>query len=419
MSKPVYETALKASESDASYENPPGLRNLGTIGADKCVCSYLTRNKAINGGACLWAPANEQVVYANSSENSPTAYSWYVPGGEPERLTTQDAAVVYRNAGVYDFPTLEVTTKNGTSSYKSDKAIKTGGTAEITCSDMSEWLTTYALGQMPFSDGGGWLGGTNSKDLVGYGNLFMTAQPASQLESVNVYLPSKPTKYKDGATLRMQIWYPSISENDIVFTGIPLDGAIISMADIKDASDGAYVPVQGGAVAQFKLASPLDMEGKPMFFVSIDGFSNDPSTEDFCILFDFMGKNLTDEEAASLLSHNSFVRYKGESDYLRPVASYGGGYGSFLICPVMTDLTTSTSIGKPLQTEGLDVSFRGNTLSVKADGCKRAYVYSVEGVRLAVVRIENGEGTAGLGSSNGGVLIVKTDNGKAVKITRK
>ena len=180
--------------NDANYAMPEVLANLGTHSVEnKPVCNMLARHKAINEGAFLWAPLGTDVVYRDQSTGNPTAWNWSVPGGDNATLATQNAAVKYNKAGLYDMPTLTVTTANGSSSFTpamsmtssgGAEKVKTGGIAEITTIDMRvhgsalgtiyyPQNATYCLGAMQYSpeEGGGFVGGANKLDVKGWGNL--------------------------------------------------------------------------------------------------------------------------------------------------------------------------------------------------------------------------------------------------------
>lgn len=330
--------------------------------------------------------------------------------------------MLYTTPGVYDLPTLQVTTANGTSSYKPDYKIKVGGEAEISTIDCREWLTTYTLSALPFDGNKGYLGGTNSYDIVGYGNLFMMGTDEAQLNGVNVYLLHKPTKFKEGAKLKLQVWMTSLTDNSITLTGTPVEGQYLSMEDIKDESDeGVWIPIDGGAVAQFKFDTPLDLYGKTLFFVSVEGFSNDPSTEDFCILTDIVGKQLDIEQSANMLSHNSFARLNGENDYLRPISFYGGGYGSFAICPVVSLPEVGAGINNVTTTGAgtLHATFtEGGAIEVETTADATIRVADTAGKLIAAKGVKAGKTVISMPNASKGIYIVSDSKGNSVKIAR-
>lgn len=414
-----------ATSSDAKYSLPAPLRNYGAIDfkTNPAVCNLLFYNPKINGvrGTYLLASGQSPVVYKDESTGNPTEWHWTVPG-YPKEITTQDASVLYATPGVYDMPTLEVKTANGTSSYNSGYKIKVGGNAEISTIDCREWASTYLLGSMPYEPGEGYMGGTNRKDIAGYGNLFMIGTDEARMTGVNVYLPFKPTKFKEGASLRLQVWIPTFYENDVVLTGTPVDGMILPMKDILDESNSdVWVPVENGAVAQFKFSDPIDMFGKPIFFISIEGFSNDPETEDFCLLTDFIGKVLGEDQLYKRLAHNSFARMKNESDYLRPIFSYGGGFGSFAICPVLSlpDVGTGIETTTTDKTGNLKARFNEDgSLEVTSAAPCTLKVTDIAGKTVYSGNINEGNTRINMPSLSKGIYIVSGSKGNSVKVMR-
>lgn len=424
----------------AYYAVPEVLRNLGAKSIDnKPVCNLLTRHKAINDGAFLWAPLGTPVKYTDMSTGAPTAWSWNMPGSATETATTQDGEAVYNKAGVYDMPTLTTTYADGsTSTYTpamsmtsagGSEKIKTGGTVEITTVDMRRHddfgfdpEATYTLGAMTYNEGDsrGYVGGTNNTQVVGWGNLFMIAQDDAYLDGVNIYLHHKPTKYKEGAQIRMQVWLPSITDEAILFTYLPLEGAMIPFEDFKsDGEDGAWALTYDGAVANIQFEIPVDLYGKPYFFISIEGFSQDPETEDFCLLADTKGVELTMEQQYNLLAHNSFGRFEGEYDYFRPISNYGGGNGSFLICPIIrsgiseVDAVESTKV-LPSFNAG---AYNGNIIIYSQEACDVA-VYDISGKLVMNTTVTEGENVLDAQSLGQGIYIVRASNGNAVKIKK-
>lgn len=420
---PVEEQPLASSASqDASYQLPVPLAYLGTVAkSDNAVCNLLFRHKAVNEGAYMLASADKAVTYKDLSSGFPAAWKWNLPGTDTPVVSTQDANVTYSTPGVFDFPTLQVTTSNGTSSYNPGLKMKVGGKAEITTIDCRSWGETYMLSALQYGDKG-FLGGTNSLDLVGFGNLFMLGTDDVYLDGVNVYLLHKPTKFKENATLKLQVWMTDISTDGVSLAYTPVEGAFLKMKDIKaDGEDGAWTPIEGGAVAQFKFDEPLSMYGKTTFFVSVEGFGDDPASEDFAMLLDMMGKPMDEVTASNLLSHNSFARLKGENDYLRPINSYGGGTGTFAICPLISfpgslsairGVTTSDKVG-------LKVHFcDDSSIEVLSSVDGRVVVYDVLGQKISMGTIESGRGVISVPSADHGLFIVKGPNDKTAKIIR-
>lgn len=414
--------------SDAKYALPTPLRSIGAIGdGESAVCNLLFRNPVINGDrdAYLLAPGDKPVVYKDESAGNPAEWLWTVPG-YPDNITTQDASVTYATPGVYDLPTLQVTTAAGKSSYSPGYKIKVGGTSEISTIDCREWGTTYALSAQAYDNNNGntkgFLGGTNALGIVGFGNLFMMGTDDAYLHGVNVYLMKKPTKFKEGATLRCQVWMVYLGDNELTLTGTPVEGQLLSMADIKDESDeSVWIPIVGGAVAQFNFDQPLDLYGKTLFFVSIDGFSNDPTTEDFCILTDIVGKTLELEQYSNMLSHNSFARLEGESDYMRPISSYGGGYGSFAICPVISLPEVGAGIRNVAagNTGKLKAAFTGEgSIEIETDIDAGIRVADTSGKLIAAKNVKAGKTVVDMPHVSKGIYIVSDSKGNSVKIVR-
>ena len=429
--------------SDANYAMPEVLANLGTHSIEnKPVCNMLARHKAINDGAFLWAPLGTEVVYRDQSTGNPTAWAWSVPGGDNATLTTQDAVVKYNKAGLYDMPTLTVTTANGSSSFTpamsmtsagGAEKVKTGGTVEITTIDMRVHGTslgtvyypenaTYSLGAMAYGTGEGFLGGANTKDIKGWGNLFMVGQDDTYLDGINVYFYKKPTKYAEGAKLTVQVWLPTITNNYMILTAMPLNGGYLKYTDIKaDGEDGAWAMTYDGAVGNIELDEPIDLYGKPYFFISIEGFSNDPTNDDLCLLTDLKGKTMTDVEQSNLLSHNSFARVNGESDYMRPVSSFGGGNATFAICPVIRSAISEAGVeGVAIdKVNGFTVAVAGKTINVTTAVAGNVYVYDLAGKVVASQAVAEGDTSIALDNVACGVYVVKGPQGKAQKVIVK
>ena len=432
------------AETGALYAMPELLRNLGSKSLEnKPVCNLLTRHKSINDGAYVWAPLGVPVKYNDLSTGNPTAWQWTAPGAVAESFTSQNLDAYYINEGLYDMPTLNVTYADGSnSSYTPEmtmtssggnEKVKTGGTVEITTIDMRihdnfgglDNTATYCLGALTYNQGEekGYIGGTNNTKVVGWGNLFMIAQDDAYLDGVNIYLHHKPTKYQEGAQIRMQVWLPSITDESILFTYLPLEGAMIPFEDFKaDGEDGAWALTYDGAVANIKFDVPIDLYGKPYFFVSIEGFSQDPDTEDFCLLTDTKGVQLSMEQQYNLLAHNSFGRYDGEYDYLRPISNYGGGNASFAICPIISSGLKSVddpfgaveSVKLPSFNAGVH---NGDIIIMSAEACQVA-VYDIAGKLAMNAQVAEGETILNAQSLREGIYIVHASNGNAVKIIK-
>ena len=432
-----------STTSVAKYAMPAALANLGTHTTEnKPVCNYLARHKAINDGAFLWAPLGVDVVYLDESTGNPFTWEWSVPGGDNSTLNTQNAVVRYNKTGLYDMPTLTVTDVNGTSSFTpsmsmtsagGNEKVKTGGTVEITTSDMRVHGTalgttfypenaTYSLGAMAYGEGEGFLGGSNTKDIKGWGNLFMVGQDDTYLDGVNIYFYKKPTKYKDGARLTVQVWMPTITDSYMILTAMPLNGAYLYYKDIKsDGENGAWAMTYDGAVANITLDEPIDLYGKPNFFISIEGFSNDPASDDLCLLTDLKGKTMNEVEQSNLLSHNSFARVNGESDYMRPVASYGGGNATFMICPVIRSGITEAGVEDVIADKECEftVAIVGKTINVNSTVAGDVYVYDLAGKVVASQKVTEGLASISLENVANGIYVVKGPQGKAQKVLVK
>ena len=445
-SKAKYESPAMAkdAQNSAMYAMPEVLRNLGAKTVEnKPVCSLLARHKAINDGAFLWAPLGVPVKYLDQSTGNPTAWEWTVPGAKNETETTQNIEATYIKEGLYDMPTLNVTYADGSnSSYTpamsmtsagGNEKIKTGGTVEITTIDMRyhdsfgglDETATYMFGANTYNEGTsqGYVGGTNNTQVVGWGNLFMIAQDDAYLDGVNIYLHHKPTKYEEGAKIRLQVWLPNITESALLFTYLPLEAAYIPFEDFKaDGEDGAWALTYDGAVANIKFEVPIDLYGKPYFFVSVEGFSQDPETEDFCLLADVKGPKLSEMDQYNLLAHNSFGRMEGEYDYLRPISNYGGGNGSFAICPIISSGIKSIdpedgaveSVKLPSFNAGAN---NGNIIIMSAEACQVG-VYDISGKLVMTAQANQGETVLNAQALKGGVYIVRASNGNAVKIIK-
>ena len=407
----------------ASYKLPVPLSNLGTISVDEnAVCNLLFRHKDINGGAWLLASSDKTVDYYNQSSDVYTSFQWTVPGSSPSSFSTTDAKASYSAPGVYAMPTLKASNGVEASTYTAPYTIKVGGTSEITTIDCREWGTTYMLSAAQYGDGQGFVGGTNAVDIVGFGNLFMLGTDDAYLDGVNVYLLKKPTKYKEGAKITLQVWMTNITSTGVQLAYLPVEGSIVNMKDIKaDGEDGAWAPIYGGAVAQFRFDEPLSMYGKTTFFVSVEGFSNDPSTEDFVMLEDMIGKELDEVQSANMLCHNSFARQKGETDYLRPVSMFGGGTGSFAICPLIripgapSGINTTTAE----HTRQLTARFSDNsTIEVLSPSEGNVSVVDAGGTLLANGKVADGKAYISVPNTGHGLYIISGPNGQTAKILR-
>jgi hypothetical protein len=412
------------SSGKAMYQLPAALSYIGSLSIDdQAACNYLTRHKAINQGAYLLASSDKPVMYKDISQPEPQQRLWSVPGATAQSFTDEFLDAQYGKEGVYDMPTLTITTANGTQVYKAEQKIKVGGTSEITSIDMKEWGSTYLLGALQFEEGAeitGYIGGTNAKDIVGFGNLFMFGTDDAVMEGVNVYLHHKPLKYKEDAQIVLQVWYPiNTADGNIKFRGIPVEAEIMKMADIKaDGEDGAWALTSDGAVASFTFDSPLELAGKPLLFISVEGFSNDPATEDFVLQTDLIGKNLGEVDVYNRLAHNSFARLKSEDDYLRPINSFGGGTGSFAICPI---INVSEKAGiQSVDAAGTELAahFVGNTLEITTSAAGQITLFDSMGQTVGRGYADGGKCSMTFGGLRQGMYILRGPGNKSVKVIK-
>lgn len=418
---PSFVQAEKSARSsgDASYKLPVALANIGTVSAeDKAVCNYLFPDKDVNGGAWLLAPGNGVVSYFDNSSGNPSSWLWNAPGTAEGSSADRDFEGRYNSEGVFALPSLTVTTVNGTGTYAPDLKIKAGGTSEITTINTREYGETYQFGTFAYGGDGGFVGGTNRVGIDGWGSLFMFNTDDAYMDGINVYLHHKPERYADDARILVQVWLPAMYDDMIVLTAVPLEAEFVKMADIKDASDGVWVPVEGGAVMPVRFDTPLDLYGKTVLFVSVEGFGSDPDKEDFCLLMDVKGAPLEPEDMSNLLAHNSFGRLNGENDYLRPVSYYGGGTGSFAICPVVRTLITShvSEVGAEEQ-PSFGAVFRNGVLDVETGVPGEVRVFDMSGRVVCAYDAPQGRSSVRLNAGKG-VWIVRGPKGNTLKISR-
>lgn len=419
-SAPLHDVTQKAGgTAEASYKNPVALSNIGAITADdKAVCNYLFPNSAINGEAYILASGNKPVTFKDTSTGNPTEWLWNAPGTDRTASDKQDLEASYTTEGVFDFPSLTVTTSNGKSTYAPGLKIKSGGTSEITTINTLEYDKTYQFGAFAYGNGGGYVGGTNKLGIVGWGNFFMFGTDDALMDGVNIYLHHKPEKYPSDAKLLVQVWFPQITETDITFRAIPLEAEFVKMDDINDGSDGTYVATKGGAVAQVRFSNPIDLYGKTMLFISVEGFGTDPEKEDFCMLTDVMGAKLDEMDMSNRLSHNSFARLSNEDDYLRPISYYGGGTGSFAICPVIrTQISSHIDKATGYDTGAFKASLAGDRLNIQSDRAGRITITDLSGRTLSTAAIPSGRSTIGMAAGRG-VYIIQGPCGKTIKISK-
>ncbi len=415
-----------AGAQEASYDHPIGLRYIGTIDDPdpQPVCSFTTRNP-INEGAFLWAPAGSTVKYRDTSSGAPRSWMWETTGGELASPTSQDALITYKAPGTYDFPRLTVGYEGGNSVAAPAYKLKVGGVAELCHADTREWTQTYALGVNMYDQANGAergsLGGTNSLGIIGVGNLYMLSVEEGFLDGVNVYFHHKPTRYKEGAKIGVRVWMANIGETDVQLASIPIEGDVIPFENFKGTEDGAWVPVSGGAVAQMKCSSPVDLFGKPFIFIDVYGWSNDPATEDLQMLMDVMPNvQMQPEHAQNLLAHNSFVRLEAEDDYLRPVSYFGGNYGSFMICPVVRGGETplvSVAVTEADADSRIGCVVEGG--SVRLTGADGGFsVFNLSGSLCISGEISGGSAEFDGSALAPGVYIVSTAAGQSAKFVK-
>ena len=409
LSTPTVENLEETNGSDALYEYPVALSCIGTLDENlNPVCNYLSFNRITNKNFFIWAPKDKEIIYADKSTNGPTAWNWSAPGAQTG-VTTQNANITYNELGHYEFPTLTVTTSNGTSSYKAEGELLVSGKAEITTANCRKWGETYMVGRLPLkgSDGSdaGNLGGTNSAGMKGYGNFFMTAHANAHMTGVNVYLAFKPTKYKEGAELLLRVWYPLEDENGMNFTGLPIEVVTLPFSEIREAKEGE-LPVKDAAVAEFVFEKPLQIWDKPMFFVTVEGFSDDPTTEDFCMLTEVMGQNIPTEQMSNIFAHNSFVNYM-DNGYNMPINYFGAAPGaSFMICPVIDnqdgDSRVETNIAENNRTS---VSVSNGIATLKNPDASTFNVINLAGAKIASKTSQDGVAEFNLSK---GIYIIQT-----------
>ena len=387
LSTPTAETLEATNGSDALYEYPVALSCIGTLDENlNPVCNYLSFNRITNKNFFIWAPIDKEIIYADKSTNGPTAWNWSAPGAQIG-VTTQNASMTYNELGHYEFLTLTATTANGTSSYTAEGELLVSGKAEITTANCRKWGETYMVGRLPLkgaddSDAGN-LGGTNSAGMTGYGNFFMTAHANAHMTGVNVYLAYKPTKYKEGAELLLRVWYPLENENGMNFTGLPIEVVSLPFSEIRDAKEGE-LPVKDAAVAEFVFEKPLQIWDKPMFFVTVEGFSDDPSTEDFCMLTEVMGQTIPTEQMSNIFAHNSFVNYMN-SGYTLPINYFGAAPGaSFMICPVIDNQDGDSGVTEnTIESSKTSVSVSNGCVTVKNPEATSFNVVNIAGTTVA------------------------------------
>lgn len=415
ISEPWPAPAFLAESNGTSYAYPDGLSKLGTHSTeDRPVCNYLSFNKLINKGYFLWAPTNQEVIYKDNSTNSPTQWNWEIPGSESQ--TGQTVRVKYTELGNYDFPTL--TTDGG--SYKAEGRILVSGKAEITTANCRKWGETYQVGYLPLKGQGdedaGYLGGTNTTGMKGFGNLFMTAHGNAHITGVNVYFAFKPTVYEQDAKLLLRLWYPMEDENGgMLLTGLPLEVVELPFSEIRDAEEGEF-PIKNVAVGEFKFEKPLQIWDKPMFFVTVEGFGEDITKTNAVMLTEVMGQDIPTEQMNSLLAHNSFVDYMGNG-YTVPINYFGAMPGaSFMICPMVDNLDGDAGVNTVNATADTQVSVSGNTLTISNPDATDVRLVNMAGVTLQSVA--TGGETVELQAEKGAYVIQVLKKGTQIDVKK-
>lgn len=417
--KTLAKPAKAESSNNASYKLPAALANIGAISSeDNAACNYLFPHNDINGGAYLLAPGKNTVSFIDNSSGNPSSWFWEAPGTAEGSSISQNLVAHYSNEGVFNLPSLTITTSNGTETYTPDLKIKAGGTSELTTINTREYGETYQFGTFAYGNNGGYVGGTNNVGIAGWGNLFMFNTDDAYMDGINIYLHHKPERYSDNAKVLIQVWLPSIYEDHIDFTSMPVEGEYVKMSDIKDASDDVWVPVKDGAVMSVTFDTPLDLYGKTILFVTVEGFGSDPQKEDFSILMDVTGTPLAPENMSNLLAHNSFGRIKTENSYLRPISYYGGGTGSFAICPVIRTAIESNINGVNADNDSsFNAVSENGVLHIETATAGTVRIFDTLGRNISVSEVPQGRSTLRLDTGKG-VLIIQGPNGKTLKISR-
>lgn len=267
------------------------------------------------------------------------------------------------------------------------------GKAEISTANCRKWNETYQLGYLPLNGGSaGYLGGTNSAGLKGYGNLFMTAHGNAHITGVNVYFAFKPTKYPADAKLMLRVWYPMESEGNMEFTGLPLEVVELPVSEIRDAYEGEF-PIKNVAVGEFRFEQPLQIWDKPLFFVTVEGFGDDPSESDIVMLTEVMGQDIPEEQMTSMLAHNSFVNYN-DMGYNMPVNYFGAAPGaSFMICPIVDNKDGDATGITPSLVSGCETRLQVSSLNLTIgnDDATSVNVVNAAGMKVCERNMVNGQ----------------------------
>lgn len=261
------------------------------------------------------------------------------------------------------------------------------------------------------------------------------------IDGVNVYTKTQAKNFAAGSKVKVRVYLPYIGSDSFSMIGQfgaygALEAADIPMGAYKTKADGAYLPSSEFAVYNYNIATPMNCEGYPYLFFAVEGFSYEPGkpvTEDFIILADVLpGRVLSQEEYSNALAHNSFARIASETDYARPVSSFGGSEMAdflagtwrsynFWICPLVRGAETPMAGIEDViadNSETLSVAVDGTNLVVSgaADGVVR--IYGLNGVCHATATAANGGAVFNISSLNGGVYVVTSENGASVKFVK-
>ena len=437
-------SANAVTAQQASYDIPATLSYYGTIQAEEGIpfpaANYVTTNP-VNEGAIIWVPAGSKVMFRNASEAGATSCRWAAPGASVADASAVNLVAVYDKAGTYDFPTLTATYASGESVYAAPYKIKVGGYAELCHSDTREWGTTYGLGYAPYQGGGGFLGGSNNRDIEGVGNFYRFSSPEMFVDGVNIYTAKQPSQYESGATVNVRVYLPYIGDEGFTMIGQfgalgALEAANIPMGQYRTSDDGAYLPSKDYGVYTYNMASPMNCEGYPYLFFAVEGFASEPGetvTEDFVIATDVLpARALSQEDYSNALAHNSFVRIGSENDYIRPVSVFGGSTPAdfiagtwktynFWICPLVRGAETPAGISDVTsgKAERLSVERDGDNLVVTGaadNGLVR--ICGLNGVCHASATAANGGVVFNVSALTPGVYVVWSENGATAKFVK-
>ncbi len=423
---------------------PATLSYYGTIQAEEGIpfpaANYVTTNP-INDGAFIWVPVGSKVMFKNTSGSGAESYKWIAPGADVDDDSATDLIAVYSTAGTYEFPTLTANYATGESKFAHDLKIKVGGQAELCHSDTRKWGTTYGLGHAPFDNDGGYLGGSNDRNIAAVGNFYRFSSPDMYVDGVNIYSGKKAQNVSADSYVKVRIYLPYLGQSSFSMVGqfgalgaLELDN--IPMTNYKTTEDGAYLPSKDFGVYTMSISRPMNCEGYPYLFFAVEGFVSEPNvkvTEDFVIATDVLpGRALALEDYSDALSHNSFVRQNGESDFLRPVSVFGGssfdiasnGWKSynFWICPVVrgaeTPFTGIEDIVVDSAKTELELTREGDCVTITGVKDGQVSVYGLNGVCELTAQAANGGVIFNISALGKGVHIVRTAEGSTAKFVK-